>query len=90
MLFFDNLKSSRKFGFCAKGWIHLNVETMPKILLYLITLKLLSSNVRFWASFRRLEESTQKTRSNVFQKVQCLSLKKERKFLECFQRLCCR
>ena len=41
------------------GWIPLNVETMPKILRYLITLKLLLRNVRFSASFWRLEESTQ-------------------------------
>ena len=33
-------------------------ETMPKILCYLITSKLLLSNVRFSASFRRSEEST--------------------------------
>ena len=40
------------------GWILLNVETMPKILHYLLMLKLLLSNIRFSASFRRLEEST--------------------------------
>ena len=40
------------------GWIHLNVETMPKILRLLIMLKLLLSNVRFSVLFRHLEEST--------------------------------
>ena len=40
-------------------WIRLNIETLPKILRYLIMSKLLLSNVRFSASFRRLEESTQ-------------------------------
>ena len=40
------------------GWIPLNFATMPKILHYLITSKLLFCNVRFSASFRRLEEST--------------------------------
>ena len=44
--------------FVPKGWILLNVETVPKILPYLITSKLLLSNVRFSASFGRLEEST--------------------------------
>ena len=33
------------------GWILVNVETMPKILRYFITSKLLLSNVRFWAPF---------------------------------------
>ena len=41
-----------------KGLILLNVGMMPKILRYLITSKLLLSNVRFSASFLRLEEST--------------------------------
>ena len=40
------------------GWILLNVKTMPKILHFLITWKLLLSNVRFSASFRHLVEST--------------------------------
>ena len=46
------------------GWILLNVEMMPKILHYLKTSKLLLSNVRFSASFRRLEESTHWTSSS--------------------------
>ena len=41
------------------GWILLNVGTMPKILRYLLKVSTLSSNIRFSASFRRLEESTQ-------------------------------
>ena len=40
------------------GWILLNVEMMPKILHYLITSKLLLSNVRFLVSFQQIEEST--------------------------------
>ena len=43
-----------------KGWILLNVRTMPKILRYLIKVSTLLSNIRFLASFRRLEESTQR------------------------------
>ena len=39
--------------FVPKGWILLNVETVPKILPYLITSKLLLNNVRFWAPFQR-------------------------------------
>ena len=41
------------------GWILLNVETMPKILHYLIMWKPLLSNIRFSALFRHLEESDQ-------------------------------
>ena len=36
------------------GWILLNVKTMPKILRFLKTLKLLLSNVRFSPTFRRI------------------------------------
>ena len=46
------------FAYLLNGWILLNVEAMLKILHYLIMSKLLLSNVRFSASFRRLEEST--------------------------------
>ena len=53
------LYKSNKLVIRNNGWILLNVETMPKILRYLITSKLLLSNVRFSALFRRLEESTQ-------------------------------
>ena len=46
-------------SFLLNGWILLNVGTMPKILHYLIKVSMSLSNVRFSASFRRLEESTQ-------------------------------
>ena len=52
----DPSQTCEKYSFI--GWILLNVETMPNILRYLITSKLLLSNVRFSASFQRLEEST--------------------------------
>ena len=51
------LKSYEKI-FSIIRWILLNVGTMPKILCYLIKVLMLLSNVRFSASFRRLEEST--------------------------------
>ena len=43
----------------SNGWILLNVGTMPKILHYLIKVSMLLSNIRFSASLRRLEKSTQ-------------------------------
>ena len=58
-LFMDT-KGSQYFNWIllSYGWILLNIETMLKILHYLITLKLLLSNIRFSALFRHLEEFT--------------------------------
>ena len=46
-------------SFLLNGWILLNVGMMQKILHYLIKDPMLLSNLRFSASFRRLEKSTQ-------------------------------
>ena len=54
------LTTNKNNQILVKGRILLNIETMPKILHYLITSKLLLSNIRFLASFRRLEEFTQR------------------------------
>ena len=54
----NEIKTFGKMDHPNIGWIHLNIKTMPKILRYVITSKLLLSNVRFSASFGRLEEST--------------------------------
>ena len=59
ILEFFSVKRVKIFFYTRNGWILLNVGTIPKILHFLIKVLMSLCNVRFSASFRRLEESTQ-------------------------------